>query len=54
MADDAVKVHEGAGCVDDFGVERFCRDAKATRVYEGTTETEKDSVARELRDKGTG
>ncbi|MBV0903346.1 acyl-CoA dehydrogenase family protein [Haloarcula salina] len=52
VADEAVQIHGGAGYVDDFDVERFYRDAKITQIYEGTTEIQKNIVARELLGKG--
>ena len=51
-ADEAVQIHGGAGYVNDFDVERFYRDAKITQIYEGTTEIQKNIVARELLGKG--
>jgi alkylation response protein AidB-like acyl-CoA dehydrogenase len=51
-ADEAVQVHGGAGYVDDFDVERLYRDAKITQIYEGTSEIQKNIVARELLGKG--
>ncbi|MGB9965332.1 acyl-CoA dehydrogenase family protein [Halobacterium sp. CBA1126] len=48
VADEAVQIHGGAGYVDDFDVERFYRDAKITQIYEGTTEIQKNIIAREL------
>jgi len=52
VADEAVQIHGGAGYVDDFPVERFYRDAKITQIYEGTSEIQKNIVARELLGKG--
>ncbi|MFC6865150.1 acyl-CoA dehydrogenase family protein [Halomicroarcula sp. GCM10025817] len=52
VADEAVQIHGGAGYVDDFDVERFYRDAKITQIYEGTTEIQKNIIARELLGKG--
>jgi len=52
VADDAVQVHGGAGFVNDHDVERFYRDAKITQIYEGTTEIQKNIIARELLDDG--
>ncbi len=52
VADEAVQVHGGAGFVNDHDVERFYRDAKITQIYEGTTEIQKNIVARELLDEG--
>jgi len=52
VADEAVQIHGGAGYVDDFDVERLYRDAKITQIYEGTTEIQKNIIARELLGKG--
>jgi len=52
VADEAVQIHGGAGYVNDFDVERFYRDAKITQIYEGTTEIQKNVIARELMGKG--
>ncbi|QDX39622.1 acyl-CoA dehydrogenase family protein [Salarchaeum sp. JOR-1] len=51
-ADEAVQIHGGAGYVNDFDVERLYRDAKITQIYEGTTEIQKNIIARELMGKG--
>jgi len=48
VANEAVQVHGGAGFVDDFDVSRFYRDAKITQIYEGTTEIQKNIIAREI------
>ena len=52
VADEAVQIHGGAGYVNDFPVERFYRDAKITQIYEGTSEIQKNIIARELTGKG--
>jgi acyl-CoA dehydrogenase len=52
VTDEAVQIHGGAGYVNDFDVERFYRDAKITQIYEGTTEIQKNIIARELRGEG--
>ena len=52
VADEAVQIHGGAGYVDDFDVERLYRDSKITQIYEGTTEIQKNIIARELLGKG--
>jgi acyl-CoA dehydrogenase len=52
VADEAVQIHGGAGYVNDFDVERFYRDAKITQIYEGTTEIQKNIIARELQGQG--
>ncbi|SEV96776.1 acyl-CoA dehydrogenase family protein [Natrinema salifodinae] len=48
VSNEAVQIHGGAGYVNDFPVERFYRDSKITQIYEGTTEIQKNVIAREL------
>lgn len=48
VTNEAIQIHGGAGYVNDFDVERFYRDAKVTQIFEGTTEIQKNIVAREL------
>jgi alkylation response protein AidB-like acyl-CoA dehydrogenase len=45
VADDAIQVHGGAGFVTDHPVERYYRDARITKIYEGTSEIQKNIVA---------
>jgi acyl-CoA dehydrogenase len=52
VADQAVQIHGGSGYVNDFDVERLYRDAKITQIYEGTTEIQKNIIARELTGEG--
>ncbi len=48
VADRAVQVFGGAGYVSDYGIERFYRDVRIFRLYEGTTQIQQIVVAREL------
>lgn len=48
VADRAVQVFGGAGYVADYGIERFFRDARIFRLYEGTTQIQQIIIAREL------
>ncbi|MEM1391531.1 MAG: acyl-CoA dehydrogenase family protein [Pseudomonadota bacterium] len=48
VADRAVQVFGGAGYVNDYGIERFFRDARIFRLYEGTTQIQQIIIAREL------
>ena len=50
VAEDAVQIHGGYGYTKDFDVERYYRDAKITTIYEGTSEIQKDIIARHLTD----
>src|SRR3546814_1868054 len=38
VADRAVQIHGGAGYIADYGVERFYRDVRLFRIYEGRSE----------------
>ena len=48
VADMAVQIHGGMGYMREFPVERFYRDLRLTRIYEGTSEIQKIIIAREL------
>ncbi|WP_330633014.1 acyl-CoA dehydrogenase family protein [Halocatena halophila] len=48
VADEAIQVHGGAGYVTDHPVERFYRDARITKIYEGTSEIQKNIIADSL------
>ena len=45
--DTAIQLHGGAGYCRDFPVERYARDARITRIYEGTSEIQRLIIARE-------
>jgi acyl-CoA dehydrogenase len=45
--DTAIQLHGGAGYVKDYPVERYARDARITRIYEGTSEIQRLIIARE-------
>jgi alkylation response protein AidB-like acyl-CoA dehydrogenase len=47
-AREAVQIHGGAGYTTDFPVERYFRDAKATEIYEGTSEIQRILISRTL------
>jgi len=44
----AMQIHGGYGYLKDFKVERLYRDARATSIYEGTSEIQRIVIAREL------
>jgi len=48
VADEAVQVHGGAGYVTDHPAERYYRDARITKIYEGTSEIQKNIIADKL------
>lgn len=45
-ADLAIQIHGGYGFSDEFPVERYWRDARVNRLYEGTTQIQKLIIAR--------
>jgi acyl-CoA dehydrogenase len=52
VADRAVQIFGGAGYVADHGIERFYRDVRIFRIYEGTSQIQQVVVARETFKKG--
>jgi acyl-CoA dehydrogenase len=48
VADRAVQIHGGAGYVTEFGIERFYRDVRLFRIYEGTSQIQQLIIAREM------
>src|SRR3954469_7000038 len=51
VADKAVQIHGGMGYISDYPIERFYRDARITRIYEGTSEIQKNIIAAQLHKK---
>ena len=48
VADRAVQIFGGAGYIADYGVERFYRDVRLFRLYEGTTQIQQLVIARNM------
>jgi alkylation response protein AidB-like acyl-CoA dehydrogenase len=48
VTNEAVQIHGGYGYTTEYPVERLYRDAKVTTIYEGTTEIQKNVIARTL------
>ena len=48
VADRAVQIFGGAGYVADYGIERFYRDVRIFRIYEGTSQVQQLVIARNL------
>ncbi|MDP9013529.1 MAG: acyl-CoA dehydrogenase family protein [Pseudomonadota bacterium] len=44
----AIQIHGGYGYLEDYGVERYYRDARITQIYEGTSEIQRLLIARTL------
>jgi butyryl-CoA dehydrogenase len=50
VTDMALQIHGGYGYIKTYPVERFYRDARVTRIYEGTSEIHKLVIARSVLD----
>ncbi len=48
VADRAVQIHGGAGYMSEYAVERFYRDVRIFRIYEGTSQIQQLLIARNL------
>lgn len=48
VADRAVQIHGGSGYIADFKVERFYRDVRLYRLYEGTSQIQQLIIARNM------
>jgi acyl-CoA dehydrogenase len=48
VADRGVQIHGGAGYINEYPVERFYRDVRLLRLYEGTTQIQQIIIGREL------
>ncbi|GAX90158.1 acyl-CoA dehydrogenase family protein [Effusibacillus lacus] len=48
IADKAVQVHGGIGYIAEYPIERFYRDARITRIYEGTSEIQRNIIGAQL------
>jgi acyl-CoA dehydrogenase len=48
VADRAVQIHGGAGYMAAYGIERFYRDVRLFRIYEGTTQIQQLIIARNM------
>jgi alkylation response protein AidB-like acyl-CoA dehydrogenase len=46
VATDAVQIHGGNGCTDDFPVSRYFRDAKVMEIIEGSTQIQQMTIPR--------
>ncbi|MBG6221434.1 MULTISPECIES: acyl-CoA dehydrogenase family protein [unclassified Janthinobacterium] len=48
VADRSVQIHGGAGYISEYAAERFYRDVRLFRIYEGTTQIQQIVIARNM------
>ena len=48
VTNNAIQIHGGYGYIKDYPLERYLRDAKITEIYEGTSEMQRMTIARQL------
>ncbi|OJT99432.1 MAG: acyl-CoA dehydrogenase [Rhizobium sp. 63-7] len=48
VADNAVQIFGGMGMMEDFPIQRFWRDARIERIWEGTSEIHRDIIAKDI------
>ncbi len=52
VADRCVQAHGGAGYISDYAIERFYRDVRLFRIFEGTTQIQQIIIGRALAKQG--
>ncbi len=48
VADRAVQIFGGAGYMEEYGIERFYRDVRLFRIYEGTSQIQQTIIAKQM------
>ena len=48
VTDASLQIYGGMGLMDDFPIERFWRDARVERIWDGTSEIQRHIISREL------
>ncbi len=48
VTDTAIQIHGGMGLMDDYPLERFWRDARVERIWDGTSEIQRHIISRDL------
>ena len=48
VCDRALQIHGGYGYTKEYAVERYIRDVRVTRIYEGTSEIQRIVISRDL------
>jgi acyl-CoA dehydrogenase len=48
VTDKTIQIHGGMGLMDDYPLERFWRDARVERIWDGTSEIQRHIISRDL------
>lgn len=48
VTDATIQIHGGMGLMDDYPLERFWRDARVERIWDGTSEIQRHIISRDL------
>ena len=48
VADDAVQIHGGMGLMEELAIQRLWRDSRRERIWDGTCEDQRHSIARSI------
>ena len=48
VTDTTLQIHGGMGLMDDYPIERFWRDARVERIWDGTSEIQRHIISRDL------
>jgi len=48
VTDEAIQIHGGMGLMDDLPLERFWRDARVERIWDGTSEIQRHIISRDI------
>jgi acyl-CoA dehydrogenase len=48
VCDATLQIHGGMGLMDDYPIERFWRDARVERIWDGTSEIQRHIISRDL------
>ncbi|MEN8418628.1 acyl-CoA dehydrogenase family protein, partial [Acinetobacter radioresistens] len=48
VADRCIQIHGGAGYISEYSIERFYRDVRLFRLYEGTSQIQQIIIAKNM------
>jgi acyl-CoA dehydrogenase len=48
VTDTTLQIHGGMGLMNDYPIERFWRDARVERIWDGTSEIQRHIISRDM------